>query len=120
MRPEPDILFERMGVAGRVILNRPHALNAVSHAMVRALAQKLAEWETNPAITRVIVTANGGRAFSAGGDLRALYDLGRAARYEEALDFFRAEYALNTRIKFYLKPYVALIDGIVMGGGVGS
>jgi enoyl-CoA hydratase len=119
MNAEPDILFEHRGVAGHVILNRSHALNAVSHAMVRALAQKLAEWETDPAIARVIVTANGGRAFSAGGDLRALYDLGRARRHEEALDFFRAEYALNARIKCYRKPYVALIDGIVMGGGVG-
>jgi enoyl-CoA hydratase len=119
MKAEPDILFEHRGVAGHVILNRSHALNAVSHAMVRALVQKLAEWETDPAVTRVIVTANGGRAFSAGGDLRALYDLGRARRYEEALEFFRAEYALNARIKCYRKPYVALIDGIVMGGGVG-
>jgi enoyl-CoA hydratase len=67
----------------------------------------------------VVVTANGTRAFSAGGDLRALYDLGRAGRYEEALVYFREEYALNARIKRYRKPYVALIDGIVMGGGVG-
>jgi enoyl-CoA hydratase len=119
MKAEADILFEHRGVAGHVILNRPHALNAVSHAMVLALAQKLAKWETDPAVTRVIVTANGGRAFSAGGDLRALHDLGRAGRFEEALDFFRAEYALNARIKYYRKPYVALIDGIVMGGGVG-
>jgi enoyl-CoA hydratase len=119
MTSEEDILFKRSGVAGCVILNRPHALNAVSHAMVLALTQKLIQWEADPAITRVVVTANGGRAFSAGGDLRALYDLGRAGRHEEALDFFRAEYALNTRIKYYRKPYVALIDGIVMGGGVG-
>src|SRR6202048_4107822 len=116
---EPDILFERKGVAGQVTLNRPHALNAVSHAMVRALAQQLGEWETDLAVTRVIVTGRGGAGFSAGGDLRALYDLGRAGRYEEALDFFRAEYTLNARIKYYRKPYVALIDGIVMGGGVG-
>jgi enoyl-CoA hydratase len=116
---EPDILFERRGTAGLVILNRPHALNAVSHDMVRALAQQLGQWETDPAVTRVLVTANGGRAFSAGGDLRALYDLGRAGRYDEALGFFRDEYALNARIKRYRKPYVALIDGIVMGGGVG-
>jgi enoyl-CoA hydratase len=116
---QPDILFERRGTAGLITLNRPHALNAVTGAMVRALAQRLAEWEADPAITRVILTASGARAFSAGGDLRALYDLGRAGRYEEALDFFREEYALNTRIKYYRKPYVALIDGIVMGGGVG-
>ena len=116
---EPDILFERRGVAGLVTLNRPHALNAVSHAMVRALARQLAQWESDPAVTRVILTAHGGRAFSAGGDLRALYDLGRAGRYDEALGFFREEYALNAQIKCYRKPYVALIDGIVMGGGVG-
>jgi enoyl-CoA hydratase len=119
MTSEPDILFKRTGVAGCVILNRPQALNAVSHGMVLVLTQQLTAWESDPAITRVIVTASGGRAFSAGGDLRALYDLGRAGRHEEALDFFRAEYALNTRIKYYRKPYVALIDGIVMGGGVG-
>ena len=81
--------------------------------------RQLAQWETDPAVTRVVVTAKGGRAFSAGGDLRALYDLGRAGRYDEALDYFRDEYALNARIKHYRKPYVALIDGIVMGGGVG-
>lgn len=114
-----DILFARHGTAGLVTLNRPHALNAVSLGMVRALARQLAEWESDGAVTRVIVTANGTRAFSAGGDLRALYDLGRAGRYQEALVYFREEYALNARIKRYRKPYVALIDGIVMGGGVG-
>jgi enoyl-CoA hydratase len=116
---EADILFARRGAAGLVTLNRPHALNAVSLGMVRALARQLAEWESDGAVTRVIVTAGGGRAFSAGGDLRALYDLGRVGRYREALGYFRAEYALNARIKRYRKPYVALIDGIVMGGGVG-
>jgi enoyl-CoA hydratase len=114
-----DILFERRGTAGHVILNRPQALNAVSHDMVRALASQLADWESDGAVTRVIVTANGSRAFSAGGDLRALYDLGCAHRYDEALAFFRDEYRLNAQIKRYRKPYVALIDGIVMGGGVG-
>jgi enoyl-CoA hydratase len=114
-----DILLERRGAAGLITLNRPHALNAVSLAMVRALTRELAEWEADPAVTRVIVTSNDTRAFSAGGDLRALYDLGRAGRYDEALGYFREEYALNARIKRYRKPYVALIDGIVMGGGVG-
>jgi enoyl-CoA hydratase len=114
-----DILFERRGEAGVVTLNRPHALNAVSLAMVRALTRQLVEWEADPAVTRVIVVSNDTRAFSAGGDLRALYDLGRAGRYEEMLAFFREEYVLNTYIKRYPKPYVALIDGIVMGGGVG-
>jgi enoyl-CoA hydratase len=119
MNYEPDILFERRGVAGLITLNRPQALNAVSHDMVRALATQLVAWESDGAVTRVIIAAKGGRAFSAGGDLRALYDLGRAGRYDESLGYFREEYALNTRIKHYRKPYVALIDGIVMGGGVG-
>ncbi len=116
---DSDILFERRGAAGLVTLNRPQALNAVSHDMVRALAAQLAEWQTDAAVTRVVVTANGGRAFSAGGDLRGLYELGRAGRYDEALSFFREEYLLNAMIKHYRKPYVSLIDGIVMGGGAG-
>jgi enoyl-CoA hydratase len=119
MNAEPDILFGRHGAAGLVTLNRVQALNAVSHEMVRVLAAQLAEWEDDPAVTRVVVTARGGRAFSAGGDLRGLYDLGRAGRPDEALAFFRDEYRLDARIKHYRKPYVALIDGIVMGGGAG-
>jgi enoyl-CoA hydratase len=114
-----DILFERRGAAGLVTLNRPQALNAVSHPMVRALAAQLDEWARNPAVTRVVIRAAGERAFSAGGDIRALYELGRAGRQSEMLPFWRDEYRLNTFIKHYPKPYVALIDGIVMGGGVG-
>lgn len=114
-----DILFARRGSAGLVTLNRPKALNAITHDMVRALAAQLDAWAKDDAVTRVIVTANGERAFSAGGDIRALYDLITAGRHEEALGFFREEYALNTAIKRYPKPYVSLIDGIVMGGGVG-
>ena len=72
-----------------------------------------------PAVTRVVLTAAGERAFSAGGDIRALYEAGRAGNHAEALAFWREEYQLNARIKRYPKPYVALIDGIVMGGGVG-
>jgi enoyl-CoA hydratase len=114
-----DILFERRGTAGLVTLNRPHALNAVTHPMVRALARQLVEWADDGAVTRVVVTAADGRAFSAGGDLRALYDLARAGRHDKALSFWRDEYRLNALIKRYRKPYVALIDGIAMGGGVG-
>jgi enoyl-CoA hydratase len=115
----PDILFERRGAAGIVTLNRAKALNAVTHEMVRALGRQLDEWATDGAVTRVIVAAAGERAFSAGGDIRALYEFGRAGRQQEALGFFREEYALNTTIKRYRKPYISLIDGIVMGGGFG-
>lgn len=119
MTLEPDLLFDRRGAAGLITLNRPRALNAVTAEMVRRLAQKLEEWEADPAVTRIVLTANGDRAFSAGGDLRALHDLGRAARHDEQLAFFRDEYRLNARIKRYRKPYISLIDGMVMGGGVG-
>src|ERR1051325_822857 len=115
----PDIRFERAGAAGIVTLNRPKALNAVTHQMVRALARQLRAWESDAAVTRVIIRAEGERAFSAGGDIRALYELGRAGRQQEMLAFWRDEYPLNAYIKRYPKPYVALIDGIVMGGGVG-
>jgi enoyl-CoA hydratase len=114
-----DILFERRGAAGLITLNRPQALNAVNHAMVTALAARLEEWASDPAVTRVIIRAAGERAFSAGGDIRALYELGRAGRQADMLPFWRDEYRLNSFIKHYPKPYVALIDGIVMGGGVG-
>src|SRR6476661_3926827 len=117
--PQSDILFERRGAAGIVRLNRPQALNAVTHEMVRALARQLAAWASDAAVTRVIIAAAGERAFSAGGDIRALYELGRAGRQAEMLTFWRDEYPLNAYIKRFPKPYVALIDGLVMGGGVG-
>jgi len=116
---ERDILFERRGAAGLVTLNRPKALNAVTHGMVLALRAQLDAWADDPAITRVLIQAAGERAFSAGGDIRHLYDLGVSGKREEALQFWRDEYPLNAVIKNYRKPYVALIDGIAMGGGVG-
>jgi enoyl-CoA hydratase len=119
MADEAEILFERRGAAGIVTLNRPKALNAVTLGMVHALRAQLDEWANDPAVTRVVITAAGERAFSAGGDIRALYDLGKAGRHAEALQFWRDEYPLNAAIKNYRKPYVSLIDGIVMGGGVG-
>jgi enoyl-CoA hydratase len=114
-----EILFERRGAAGLVTLNRPQALNAVTHGMVLALRAQLDAWAGDTAVTRVVISGAGGKAFSAGGDIRHLYDLGKAGRRDEALQFWHDEYPLNALIKNYRKPYVALIDGIVMGGGVG-
>jgi enoyl-CoA hydratase len=119
LNTEPEILFERRGAAGLVTLNRPKALNALTLNMVRLLTRQLDEWASDPDVTRVVVSAAGGRAFCAGGDIRALYDLGVAGRHADMLPFWREEYVLNARIKCYPKPYIALIDGIVMGGGVG-
>jgi enoyl-CoA hydratase len=119
MGADSDILFERRGAAGLITLNRPQALNAVNHAMVKALAARLEDWASDRAVTRVVIRAAGERAFSAGGDIRALNELGRTGRQADMLPFWRDEYRLNSFIKHYPKPYVALIDGIVMGGGVG-
>lgn len=117
--PEPEILCEVRGNAGLVTLSRPRALNALTHGMVRELAAALDRWEQDPAISRVVITGAGEKAFCAGGDIRQLYDLGKAGRQSEARAFWADEYRLNLRIKTYPKPYIALIDGIVMGGGVG-
>lgn len=87
--------------------------------MVRGLARALDAWEHDPAIGAVVLTGAGERAFSAGGDIRWVYDTARASGAAAALPFFGEEYILNRRIKRYPKPYVSLIDGIVMGGGVG-
>ncbi len=116
---DAEIICERRGAAGVVVLNRPKALNALSFGMVRELARALDAWEHDPQVSRIVVTSASEKAFSAGGDIRALHDLGRAGRHAEMLAFWREEYILNARIKSYPKPYVALIDGIVMGGGVG-
>lgn len=118
MTAESEILFERRGRAGLVTLNRPKALNALTLNMVRELHPRLVEWANDPAVERVIVKAAGDRAFCAGGDVRQLYDWGRAGD-PLARGFYREEYRVNAYIKRYPKPYVALIDGIVMGGGVG-
>src|SRR5947209_14026971 len=113
MADEAEVICERQGAAGVITLNRPQALNAITLGMVRSIRRALDAWGDDAAITRVIIEAAGGRAFCAGGDIRRLYDLGKARRYDEALAFWREEYALNIRIKRYPKPYVALIDGIV-------
>ena len=114
-----EILFDVIDGAGRVTLNRPQALNALTHGMVRALDAKLAAWAEDDAIAKVIIEGAGTRAFCAGGDIRVLYEV-MARRNDPFIDtFYRDEYRLNHRIHTYPKPYVALIDGVVMGGGVG-
>ena len=119
MAETAEIICEQDGAAGLITLNRPQALNALTLDMVRAMRRALDAWADDPHVTRVVVTGAGERAFCAGGDIRHLYELGQAGRRDEALGFWREEYALNVRIKGYPKPYVSLIDGLVMGGGVG-
>ena len=114
-----EILFEARDGIGRVTLNRPQALNALTHHMVCALDARLADWAGDDAISRVAIEGTGTRAFCAGGDIRDLHAvMGRGdATFIDT--FYRDEYRLNYRIHTYPKPYVAIIDGVVMGGGVG-
>lgn len=117
MMSADDILFSVEGHMGLIVLNRPKALNALSHDMVRRLSEQLTFWAMDEAIAHVVIKSATERAFSAGGDIRDLYEAGRSGHLP--LAFFADEYRLNVMINGFPKPYVALIDGIVMGGGVG-
>jgi len=114
-----EVLCEKQGEAGLITLNRPKALNALTLIMVREMRRALDAWATDPQVTRIVVQGAGEKAFCAGGDIRQLTEDLKAGRREPALAFWREEYQLNIAIKRYPKPYISLIDGIVMGGGVG-
>jgi enoyl-CoA hydratase len=113
-----DILFETQGTAGIITLNRPKALNALNLDMIRAMTAQLKAWESDPAIGCVVIRGAGDRAFCAGADIRALRQSSIDGT-SYALDFLREEYLLNSLIKHYPKPYISLIRGICMGGGMG-
>ncbi|MEM8937153.1 MAG: enoyl-CoA hydratase/isomerase family protein [Pseudomonadota bacterium] len=114
-----DILFERIGDWGVITVNRPKALNALTLDMVKAMRTKLAEWApASSSVKAVLVKAAGERAFCAGGDIRWLHDTAKEDP-KRASEFFREEYRNNVQIHHYPKPYLSLMDGIVMGGGVG-
>ncbi|MFI9626687.1 enoyl-CoA hydratase/isomerase family protein [Streptomyces sp. NPDC052042] len=113
------VLLHRTGRAAHITLNRPRALNALSHEMVLCIAEALTEWEHDPAVETVVITGAGDRGLCAGGDIRTIHDDARTGDGTASAAFWRDEYRLNARIARYPKPYVALMDGIVMGGGVG-
>jgi len=114
-----EILLERRGGIALVTLNRPKALNTLTLGMYRTLDPDLLAWGKDPAIHAVVIRGAGGRAFCAGGDVRAIYDAGRGKTTGLTADFFREEYCLIQRVYRFPKPYVALLDGITMGGGAG-
>ena len=118
MSNEPDVIIRRAGRAGRITLNRPKALNALGLGMVREIWTALLAWKDDPAIEIVILDGAGGRALCAGGDVRWLYD-GRVDGSRHARAFWTEEYRLNALIGAYPKPFIPLMDGIVMGGGIG-
>ena len=121
MSDTDDILFGREGGVGTVLLNRPQALNAFTLGMYRRFDPMLREFARDPAVRAVLVEGAGERAFCAGGDVRAVYEAGRGISGERDFTavFFAEEYRILRRIHHYPKPYVAIIDGITMGGGAG-
>ncbi len=116
---EQSVVARRDGRIGRILLNRPKALNALDLPMIRACAAALAEWRDDPTVHAVVIEGAGERAFCAGGDIRAIRGHAMAGETDIVESFFRDEYALNQAIASYPKPYIALIDGICMGGGIG-
>lgn len=115
---EPEVVVERAGTLGRIVLNRPRAINALNHAMVQTIAATLLEWADDDSVHAVLLTGAGERGLCAGGDIVSIYHDAREGGSGSA-DFWRDEYVLNAAIARYRKPYVAIMDGIVMGGGVG-
>lgn len=115
---EAETLIKRHGALGRIRLNRPKVLNSLTLQMVRDIEAALDDFERDAAIAAVLVTGEGERGLCAGGDIRAIYDGGKAGS-DVPTTFWREEYTLNARIDRYPKPYIVVMDGIVMGGGVG-
>ena len=114
-----DIDIRTTGKAGRITLTRPEALNAMSHEMCMAIGKALDDWADNDAVRMIIIDAEGSRSFCSGGDIGELYRTGKEGNFDYGRTFWRDEYRINAQIKNYHKPYVAIMDGIVMGGGVG-
>lgn len=115
---DADIVFTCERHIGLITLNRPQALNALTLSMIMALQQKLLAWKNDNNIHAVVIQAAPGKAFCAGGDVRWLYDRGRE-KGPQPMQFFWHEYRLNHYIHHFNKPYIAMMDGINMGGGVG-
>jgi enoyl-CoA hydratase len=115
---EPDLIARREGAAGVIRLNRPKAINAVTLEMFRDIDRALDQFEADPAVAVILLEGAGERGLCAGGDIRALYESSRV-KGDLGKILWREEYILNARIAKFAKPYVAFMDGIVMGGGVG-
>jgi enoyl-CoA hydratase len=116
---DTDLLSEKQGCCGVLTLNRPDALNAIHIGMTRAIAAALDAWETDAEVKTIILRGAGDKAFCAGGDIKQLYELGKAGRHADQVTFYSEEYRLNRRLKLYPKPVIVLLDGLTMGGGAG-
>ena len=118
MNEEPEVLIRIEGAVGRITLNRPQALHALTTNMCRIMIEALTTWIDNPIVKLVLIDHAGERGFCAGGDIRMLAESG-AGDGKLAREFFFTEYRLNALLHDYEKPLVAIMDGVTMGGGVG-
>ena len=116
---EPEVLFSRVGMLGHITLNRPRAINALTHGMVRAIHRTLRDWARDDAVRTVVLTGAGDRGLCAGGDIVSLYRDATSGDGDASAAFWRDEYRLNAAIARYPKPFVAIMDGVVLGGGIG-
>ncbi len=119
MSDEPSIIARREGAAGTILMNRPRALNALDLPMIEQIAQALRGFRDDPGVKLVVLEGAGGRAFCAGGDVRRMRELALAGDREGVEAFFANEYAMNLAIAEFPKPWISLIDGVCMGGGIG-
>lgn len=113
-----DVLYARHGALGRVMLNRPKAINALTHDMIRSMLERLEDWASDDTVTAVTIQGAGERGLCAGGDVRAIREAMLAGTADPEA-FWADEYRLNRLIDAYPKPFVAFMDGVTMGGGVG-
>lgn len=114
-----SLRVRKNGRIGQITLQRPEALNAVTHEMVQGITEALKAWREDDEVACVLIDAEGTKAFSAGGDLQFMHETASKGDFEAGRTFWRDEYRLNAMIATYPKPYVALCQGFVMGGGVG-
>lgn len=114
----PPVIVRVTGRLGRIVLNRPRAINALTSEMVDIVHDTLDLWGESPRVRNIIISGSGGRGLCAGGDIRAIH-ADAVSGGSSSLDFWRREYRLNARIADYPKPIIAWMDGLVMGGGIG-
>lgn len=116
---EAKLILNREGHAGTILMNRPKALNALDIGMIRDFAAAIAQWKDDAGVKLVLLEGAGGRAFCAGGDVRAVREAAMAGDRAPVAAFFTEEYAVNEGIALFPKPWISLIDGVCMGGGIG-
>jgi enoyl-CoA hydratase len=113
-----DVEFSVHGGIGRITLNRPKARNALTTGMVLAVKEQLDEWDLDPEVRAAVVVGAGDHGLCAGGDVRDM-QASAIRGDDDAAEFFRAEYRMNARIHQFAKPYISIMDGLAMGGGIG-